>query len=55
MKRMIYVVLALASVGITGSTLLADHINLFVGLLGYAFTIFLTAYALEVTDFSIKN
>lgn len=55
MKRIVYIVFSLCSIGFTGSLLLAEHINLFVGLLGFAFTYFLGVYALEAFDVRIKN
>ena len=47
MKRLIYIVFALASIGFTGSLLLAQHVNLLVGLLGFMFTFFLGAASIE--------
>jgi len=55
MKRIVYIVFSLCSIGFTGSLLLAEHINLLVGLLGFAFTYFLGVYALETFDMRIKD
>lgn len=55
MKRLIYIVFALASIGFTGSLLLAQHVNLLVGLLGFAFTFFLGAASIENLEISEKK
>jgi hypothetical protein len=55
MKRLIYIVFALASIGFTGSLLLAQHVNLLVGLLGFMFTFFLGAASIENLEISEKK
>lgn len=55
MKRLIYIVFALCSIGFTGSLLMAQHINLLVGLLGFAITYVLGVTALESVDMKIKD
>lgn len=55
MKRIVYIVFSLCSIGFCGSMLLVEHINLFVGLLSFAFTYFLGVYALETFDVDIKE
>lgn len=55
MKRIVYVVFSLCSVGFTGSLLMAEHINLLVGLLGFGITYVLGVTALESVDMKIKD
>lgn len=55
MKRIVYIVFSLCSIGFTGSMLLAEHLNLLVGLLGFAITYVLGVYALETFDVDIKD
>jgi len=55
MKRIVYIVFSLCRVGFTGSLLMAEHINLLVGLLGFAITYVLGVTALESVDMKIKD
>jgi len=55
MKKIVYIVFSLCSIGFTGSLLLAEHINLIVGLIGFAVTYFLGVYALESFDMKIRE
>jgi hypothetical protein len=55
MKRLIYIVFALCSIGFTGSLLMAQHLNLLIGLIGFAVTFFLGAGAIENLEISEKK
>jgi len=55
MKRIVYIVFSLCSIGFAGSLLLVEHVNLLVGLLGFVITYFLGVYALETFEFRIKD
>lgn len=55
MKKIVYVIFSLCSIGFTGSVLLADQINLFLGLVGFGLTYVLGVTALESVDMKIKE
>lgn len=55
MKRIVYTVFSLCSIGFTGSVLAAQYLNILVGLLGFAVTYLLGVYALETFDMKIKD
>jgi len=55
MKKIVYIVFSLCSVGFTGSLLMAEHLNLLVGLLGFMLTFFLGAGAIENLEISEKK
>ncbi len=55
MRRIVYVVFTLCSIGFTGSVLLVQYVNLLVGLLSFAFTFFCGAVTLEAIEIKFKD
>ena len=55
MKKIIYIVFSLCSIGFTGSVLLVEHINLFVGLIGFGFTYLCGVATLESLEMKLKD
>jgi hypothetical protein len=55
MKKIIYSVFTLYSLGICGSTLLIEQVNLLVGLIGYMLSLLCATTVLEAIDVKIKK
>lgn len=55
MKRIVYTVFSLCSIGFTGSLLAAQYFNILIGLVGFAVTYLLGVYALESFDMKFKD
>lgn len=55
MKKIVYIVFSLCSIGFTGSILAAEHINLLIGIIGFGLTYVLGAVTLEALDIELKD
>lgn len=55
MKRIVYIVFTLCSIGFTGSVLLVEYMNLLVGLVGFAFTYLCGVATLESIEMKLKD
>jgi len=55
MKRIVYIVFTLCSIGFTGSVLLVEYMNLLVDLVGFAFTYLCGVATLESIEMKLKD
>lgn len=55
MKKIVYIVFSLCSLALTGSVLLAQHVNLVIGFAGIGLALYFGVSALESCDITLKE